>query len=76
MASVHEGTGVFTAVTGSNPGGIITANRNLTLGNLPVGTYLRQGRFPQPAACTSTGVPASRSHTDLSNIPQQWAAHR
>ena len=49
MASVREGTGVFTAVTGSNPGGTITTNRSLTLNNLPAGTYLRQGPFAQPA---------------------------
>jgi hypothetical protein len=49
MASVREGTGVFTAVTGGNPGGTITTNRSLTLGNLAPGTYLRQGPFAQPA---------------------------
>lgn len=57
MASVREGMNVFLAVTGANPGGTISANRSLTLGNLPVGTYLRQGPFAPPATCTSPGVP-------------------
>jgi hypothetical protein len=57
MASVREGTNVFQAVTGSNPGGTLTANRNLTFGNLPVGTYLRSGGLTPPPACTSPGLP-------------------
>ena len=57
MASVREGMNVFLAVTGGNPGGTITANRSLTLGNLPVGTYLRQGPFAPPSTCSSPGVP-------------------
>lgn len=57
MASVREGMNVFLAVTGANPGGTISANRSLTLGNLPVGSYLRQGPFAPPVTCTSPGVP-------------------
>lgn len=57
MASVREGMNVFLAVTGANPGGTISANRSLTLGNLPVGSYLRQGPFAPPATCTSPGLP-------------------
>jgi hypothetical protein len=57
MASVREGTQVFQSVVGSNPGGNLAANLNLTFGNLPVGTYLRNGPFGQPAACTSPGLP-------------------
>jgi hypothetical protein len=45
----REGVNVFTSVTGGNPGGTITTNRNLTLGNLGAGTYLRQGPFAPPA---------------------------
>lgn len=56
MASVREGTGVFTAVTGANPGGTLTTNRSLTLGNLPVGTYLRTGAPFAPPAFPSTPV--------------------
>lgn len=57
MASVREGTGVFTGVTGANPGGTLTAARNLTLGNLPVGSYLRQNLNPVPSSCTTPGLP-------------------
>jgi hypothetical protein len=57
MASVREGTQVFQAVVGSNPGGTLTANRNLTLGNLPANSYLRQNLTPAPATCTAVGVP-------------------
>lgn len=57
MASVREGTQVFQAVVGSNPGGTLTANRNLTFGNLPLGTYLRNGGLTGPPTCTGVGVP-------------------
>ena len=67
MASVREGTGVFTAVTGGNPGGTITTNRNLTLANLPVGTYLRQGPFSQPAFPSSPVYPNNGLVTDAVN---------
>lgn len=56
MASVREGTNVFQAVVGANPGGALAANRSLTLGNLPVGTYLRNGPFAPPPTCVS-GLP-------------------
>jgi hypothetical protein len=55
MASVREGTSVFQSVVGANPGGALSANRNLTLGNWPVGTYLRSGPFAPPPTC---GTPA------------------
>ena len=64
MASVREGTGVFTAVTGGNPGGTLTTNRNLTLGNLPTGTYLRQGPFGPPAFPASPVYPNPGLVTD------------
>jgi len=67
MASVREGTGVFTAVTGGNPGGTITTNRSLTLANLPVGTYLRQGPFTQPAFPASPVYPNNGLITDAVN---------
>jgi Carboxypeptidase regulatory-like domain len=67
IASVREGTGVFTSVVGGNPGGTLTTNRNLTLGNLPVGTYLRSAPFA-PAAFPSTPVyPNSGLITDAVN---------
>jgi hypothetical protein len=64
MASVREGTGVFTAVVGGNPGGTITTNRNLTLGNLAVGSYLRQGPFAPPAFSTTPIYPNQGLITD------------
>ena len=67
MASVREGTGVFTAVTGANPGGTITTNRSLTLNNLPVGTYLRQGPFAAPAFPSSPIYPNNGLITDSVN---------
>jgi hypothetical protein len=67
MASVREGTGVFTAVTGANPGGTLTTNRNLTLANLPVGTYLRQGPFAQPAFPSQPVYPNNGLLTDSVN---------
>ena len=48
-ASVREGTNVFQAVTGSNPGPTFNANRAISLSganNLPVGTLLRNGIVP------------------------------
>ena len=57
MASVREGTQVFQSVVGGNPGGTLTANRNLTLGNLPANSYLRQNLATAPATCVSVGNP-------------------
>lgn len=67
MASVREGTNVFQAVTGANPGGLITTNRSLTLGNLPVGTYLRQGPFAQPTFPAAPTYPNPGLITDSVN---------
>ena len=67
MASVREGTNVFQAVTGSNPGGTITTNRNLTLGNLPVGSYLRQGPFAPPSFVSAPVYPNQGLLTDSVN---------
>ena len=56
-ASVREGTNVFQAVTGSNPGPTFTANRSISLSganNLPVGTLLRNGQVP-----AANNVPSS-----------------
>ena len=64
MASVREGTNVFQSVTGGNPGGTITTNRNLTLGNLPVGSYLRQGPFAPPAFPDAPAYPTTGLITD------------
>ena len=67
VASVREGTNVFQAVTGGNPGGTITTNRNLTLGNLPVGAYLRQGPFAPPAFPAAPVYPNQGLITDAVN---------
>lgn len=67
VAFNREGVGVFTAVTGSNPGGTITTNRNLTLGNLPVGSYLRQGPFAPPAFPSEPIYPNNGLITDSVN---------
>jgi hypothetical protein len=67
VAFNREGVGVFTAVTGGNPGGTLTANRNLTLGNLPVGTYLRQGPFAPPAFPAQPVYPNPGLITDAVN---------
>jgi hypothetical protein len=64
MASVREGSNVFQAVTGSNPGGLIAANRNITLGNLAPGTYLRQGPFAPPSFPTDLVFPNNGLITD------------
>lgn len=60
----REGIGVFTSITGGNPGGSLTANRNLTLGNLPVGSYLRQGPFAPPAFPSAPVYPNTGLITD------------
>lgn len=63
----REGMGVFTAVIGGNPGGTLTTNRNLTLGNLPAGTYLRQGPFAPPAFPSAPIYPNTGLITDAVN---------
>jgi len=64
MASVREGTNVFQSVTGGNPGGTLTTNRNITLGNLAPGTYLRQGPFAPPAFTAAPVYPNAGLLTD------------
>jgi hypothetical protein len=67
MAYIREGTNTFQNILGSNPGGTLTANRSLTLGNLPVGTYLRQGPFAPPAFPTQPTYPNTGLNTDSVN---------
>ncbi len=67
MASVREGTNVFQNVVGSNPGGTISTNRNLTLGNLPVGTYLRSAPVVAAAFPAAPTYPNSGLLTDSIN---------
>jgi hypothetical protein len=67
MASVREGTNVFQGVVGANPGGTITTNRSLTLGNLPVGTYLRSGGLTPAPFPSSPTYPNNGLITDSIN---------
>jgi hypothetical protein len=67
IASVREGTQVFQGVTGANPGGTITTNRNLSLANLPVGSYLRQGPFATATFPTTPTYPNTGLLTDSVN---------
>lgn len=67
MASVREGTNVFQSIVGANPGGTITTNRNITLGNLSPGTYLRQGPFAQPTFPSAPVYPNTGVLTDSVN---------
>ena len=67
MASVREGVNVFQNIQGGNPGGTITTNRNLTLGNLPVGAYLRQGPFAPPSFPSAPTFPTFGLITDSVN---------
>lgn len=67
MASVREGTQVFQGVVGANPGGTITTNRSLTLGNLPVGTYLRQNPVVAAAFPAAPTFPNQGLITDSVN---------
>lgn len=64
MATTREGMNVFQSILGANPGGAITTNRNLTLGNLPVGSYFRQGPFAPPAFPNAPVYPNSGLITD------------
>jgi hypothetical protein len=67
MAFVREGLNTFQSIFAANPGGTLTANRSLTLGNLTAGTYLRQGPFAQPTIPTSPVYPNTGLITDSVN---------
>ncbi len=54
IAFVREGSDVFNAVVGSNPGGTLTANRSIALGNLTPGTLFRN-----PASLAPPPTPAA-----------------
>jgi hypothetical protein len=66
IAFVREGSDVFNGVTGGNPGGTLTANRSVALGNLTAGTLFRN-----PAALAPPAIPDSPSFpiTPTSNPP-------
>ncbi len=74
MASVREGTNLFQAITGSNPGPAFNANRSIALSganNLPVGTLLRNGPIAAP-----TNIPASLSYPFTPSISDTVGAFK
>lgn len=56
VSYVREGTNLFLSILGSNPGATLPATRNLTNGNLTVGTNLRDANNPNltPGAFSPT----------------------
>jgi len=50
IAFVREGSDVFNSVVGGNPGGTLTANRSVALGNLTAGTLFRNAAALAPPA--------------------------
>jgi Carboxypeptidase regulatory-like domain len=69
-AFVREGTNTFLSILGANPGGLITTNRSLVLGNLAAGTLLRNtpiATYTPPAFPTSPVYPNAGLITDSVN---------
>jgi carboxypeptidase family protein len=74
IAFVREGSDVMNSVIGGNPGGVLTANRSIALGNLTPGTLFRNSASLAPPATpaapafpiTQTSVPPYAA-TDSSN---------
>ncbi|HJS22726.1 MAG TPA: carboxypeptidase regulatory-like domain-containing protein, partial [Pyrinomonadaceae bacterium] len=66
IAFVREGSDVFNAVIGGNPGGTLTANRSVALGNLTAGTLFRN-----PAGLAPPTIPNTPAFpiTPTSNPP-------
>jgi len=66
IAFVREGSDVFNAVVGGNPGGTLTANRSISLNNLTAGTLFRN-----PAALAPPAIPNAPTFpiTPTSNPP-------
>ncbi len=67
MAFIREGVNTFQSIFASNPGGTVTTNRSLALGNLTVGNYLRNGPFGTPAFNTTPTFPNTGLITDSVN---------
>ncbi len=67
IATVREGMNTFESIYAANPGGTLTANRNLTLGNLLPNTYLRQGPFTPPSFPSQPVYPNKGLITDAVN---------
>ena len=56
IAFVREGSDVFNAVIGANPGGTLTANRSIALANLTAGTLFRNPASLAPPAIPNVPV--------------------
>lgn len=56
VAMVREGTALIGSLLGANPGGSLSASRSVALGNLTIGTNLRDANNPNltPAAFSAT----------------------
>jgi hypothetical protein len=68
MSFVREGLNVFTSIVGANPGGTISATRNITLGNLTPGTLFRdRASLGPPAVQTTPTYPFTGVITDSAN---------
>lgn len=69
IAFTREGMNVFSSIYGANPGATITANRNLTLGNLgTLPVLLREGsRLGAPAIPSAPAYPNTGLVTDSVN---------
>jgi hypothetical protein len=64
IAFVREGSDVMNAVIGGNPGGTLSANRSVALGNLPAGTLFRNpGSLGPPAIPSSPSYPLTSTST-------------
>jgi hypothetical protein len=69
LAYVREGTNVLLSILGSNPGGGagVDASRSTTLGNLPVGTLLRNGPLSPVSVSGSVTYPRTGQITQSAN---------
>lgn len=65
---VREGTNVLLSILGSNPGGSIDASKSIALGNLPVGTLLRNpASLTAPAFAGTPAYPLAGTTNDGTN---------
>jgi hypothetical protein len=65
---VREGSFVVLSILGSNPGGLIDATKSVALGNLPVGTLLRnRADLAPPTFAASPNYPLAGTVNDSTN---------
>ncbi len=70
VAFVREGFSLLDGIVGDNPGGALTLNRSLAIGNLNVGTNLRDPNNPNltaPPFPTSPNYPLALTAADSAN---------